>query len=67
MRVQQIQTLIKVHGIQACKVALLVGSVLIVINQFNALFGDEPFRWLPAVLTYLVPFCVFLWGRSKSG
>jgi len=67
MRVQQIQTLIKEHGIQACKVALLVGSVLIVINQFNALFGDEPFRWLPAVLTYLVPFCVFLWGRSKSG
>lgn len=62
----QLKELIKNHGLQACKVALLVGSVLIVINQFNAIFGDEAFRWLPAFLTYLVPFSVFLWGRSKG-
>jgi len=49
--------------IKALKVALLVGSVLIVINQYEALFGDQEFRWLPALLTYCVPFCVFLAGQ----
>ena len=52
--------------IKALKVALLVGSVLIVINQYEALFGGQDFRWLPALLTYCVPFCVFLAGQ-RSG
>ena len=48
-------------------VAVLVGTILLVINQYDALFGNEPLRMLPAVLTYIVPFIVFLSGNlSKS-
>jgi len=50
----------------ALKVAVLVGSVLVVINQYEALFGDQIFRWLPALLTYCVPFCVFLAGQISG-
>ncbi|MBT4520074.1 MAG: nitrate/nitrite transporter NrtS [Halieaceae bacterium] len=49
--------------LKATKVAVIVGSILLVINQFNALFGSEPIRWLPAALTYCVPFCVFITGQ----
>ena len=51
---------------KALSVALLVGSVLLLINQYDALFGDQPFRWLPALLTYCVPFCVFLAGQLSG-
>jgi methyl-accepting chemotaxis protein len=48
-------------------VAALVGTILLVINQYDALFGNEPIRLIPAVLTYIVPFIVFLIGNfSKS-
>ncbi|MFT6265335.1 MAG: methyl-accepting chemotaxis protein [Oleiphilaceae bacterium] len=52
--------------IKALKVALFVGSVLIVINQYDALFGEQVFRWFPAFLTYCVPFCVFLAGQLSG-
>ena len=51
---------------KALSVALLVGSILLVINQYEALFGDHVFRWLPALLTYCVPFCVFLAGQLSG-
>jgi len=50
----------------ALSIALLVGSVLVVINQYDAVFGDQHFRWLPALLTYCVPFVVFLTGRASG-
>lgn len=37
---------------------LLVGTILNVINQRNALFGDTDINWITLFLTYLVPFCV---------
>jgi len=52
--------------VPALSIALLVGSILIVINQYDALFGDQNFRWLPALLTYCVPFVVFLTGRASG-
>jgi hypothetical protein len=53
--------------LKALAVAALVGTILLVINQYDALFGNEPIRWIPAVLTYIVPFIVFLTGNlSKS-
>jgi hypothetical protein len=52
---------------KALTVAALVGSVLLLINQFDALFGDAQLRVIPALLTYCVPFVVFLAGhRSQS-
>jgi methyl-accepting chemotaxis protein len=53
--------------LKALAVAALVGTILLVINQYDALFGNEPIRLIPAVLTYIVPFIVFLIGNfSKS-
>lgn len=51
---------------QAAKVALVVGSILLLINQHDALFGYQKIEWLPAVLTYCVPFCVFMLGKLSS-
>jgi len=50
----------------ALKVALVVGSVLILINQYDAIFGEQSFRWLAALLTYCVPFIVFMAGRVSG-
>jgi hypothetical protein len=52
--------------IKALFVAVIVGSILLGINQFDALFGSSKLRLLPAILTYIVPFIVFLIG-SKQG
>ncbi len=52
--------------LKAIRVALVVGTILLVINQYAALFGDEPLRWLPAILTYCVPFVVFLAGQLSG-
>jgi hypothetical protein len=52
---------------KALTVAAIVGTVLLLINQFDALFGDAQLRVIPALLTYCVPFVVFLAGhRSQS-
>ena len=52
--------------IKALSVASIVGSMLLVINQFDALFGNESLRVIPALLTYFVPFVVFIWGNISS-
>jgi len=51
---------------QALKVALVVGSILLLINQYDAIFGNQPFRILAAFLTYCVPFGVFLLGKNTA-
>ena len=52
--------------LSALRVALAVGSALLLINQFDALLGREPLRILPALLTYCVPFTVFIAGKLSS-
>jgi len=39
----------------------------LVINQYDALFGDASLRVIPAVLTYCVPFVVFIAGKLCGG
>lgn len=39
-------------------VALLVGSVLNLINQFDALLSEQAVHWPKMLLTYAVPYCV---------
>ena len=51
---------------KALSVAAVVGTVLLAINQYDAIFGASEFRVIPAVLTYCVPFVVFLAGRYSS-
>jgi hypothetical protein len=47
-------------------VAIVVGSILLCINQFEALFGQSEIRLIPALLTYCVPFIVFLLGNKQG-
>lgn len=42
----------------AIKVSLIVGTLLNLINQFDALLGEQEWRWGMAVLNYLVPYLV---------
>jgi hypothetical protein len=46
--------------------AALVGSILLIINQHGALSGDDNLRIIPAILTYCVPFVVFIAGQLSS-
>ena len=43
-------------------VALLVGTILNLINQGVALFGAASFNWIKIVLTYFVPYAVSTYG-----
>lgn len=53
----------KLNFQKAFLVALVVGSLLTLINQWQGLFTEVPLDLLKLVLTYLVPFFVFLWGQ----
>ena len=53
--------------IKAACVAAVVGTVLLVINQYDALFAGASLRGIPAVLTYCVPFLVFIAGQLCGG
>lgn len=43
-------------------VAAIVGTILNLINQSGALFGDEPLVIWRLLLTYFVPFAVASYG-----
>jgi ABC-type uncharacterized transport system permease subunit len=43
-------------------VALVVGTILNLINQGDALFGAAPVNWIKIFLTYLVPYAVCTYG-----
>ncbi len=42
--------------------AAVVGTILNLINQGDALFGAKPIDWVKLVLTYIVPYCVTTYG-----
>lgn len=42
--------------------AAVIGTVLNLINQGDALFGGGSVNWLKISLTYLVPYCVSTYG-----
>nr|WP_208746686.1 nitrate/nitrite transporter NrtS [Vibrio profundi] len=50
------KTLVK----RAAVIAVIVGSLLNVINQYEAIFGGDTIEWLKAALTFCVPFVVSL-------
>jgi hypothetical protein len=43
-------------------VAAVVGTVLNLINQGDAMFGEHPLNSVKLLLTYLVPYCVATYG-----
>ena len=48
--------------LRSLNVALVVGTVLNLINQGDALFGAAPVSCVKLVLTYLVPYAVCTYG-----
>ena len=51
--------------VEAAKTASVVGTVLMLINQFEAFEGTMTINVTKAVLSYCVPFCVYLYGSLK--
>lgn len=47
-------------------VALVVGTVLTLINQGDALLQGHDLNWLKAALTYAVPYCVATYGAYAA-
>ncbi|WP_416398578.1 nitrate/nitrite transporter NrtS [Allohahella sp. A8] len=56
----------KLNFLKACWVALVVGTILNLINQWQGLLGTEPVSVIRLMLTYTVPFCVFLFGQWSA-
>lgn len=52
--------------IRSTKICIIVGTVLNLINQPEALFGDEPLLLWKVVLTYAVPFMVATYGAMSA-
>lgn len=42
--------------------AAVVGTILNLINQGDALLAGQPLQWSKAMLTYCVPYCVATYG-----
>jgi len=44
--------------IRAAAIALVLGSILSLVNQADAIFGTEQLQLLPLILVYATPFIV---------
>ena len=55
-------------GTPACslRVALVVGTVLNLINQSDAFLTGAPLVWWKIALTYAVPYCVSTYGAVTA-
>ena len=47
-------------------VALVVGAILNLINQGDALWGDAPVHWVKLLLTFAVPYFVATYGAVSA-
>ena len=54
------------HHQRAFVVALMVGSLLTVINQWQALFGEQKIAVISLLLTYCVPYLVAFFSASMA-
>ncbi|MGC8714566.1 MAG: nitrate/nitrite transporter NrtS [Leptodesmis sp.] len=52
----------------ALRVALFVGTILLIINHGHALLTGQMTRerWLSAILTYCIPYVVSIHGQFSS-
>lgn len=53
---------------RALKVAAIVGSILIIINQGDVLLlgNATPTTWIQIMLTFLVPYCVSTFASVQA-
>jgi hypothetical protein len=47
-------------------VALIVGTILNLINQGDGLLGRAPIDWTRLILTYMVPYAVSTYGAVSA-
>ncbi len=47
---------------RSLRVALVVGTLLNLINQGDAVFGDAPVNWFKLLLTFTIPCAVSTYG-----
>ena len=47
-------------------IALIVGTILNVINQGDAILGAASINWFKIVLTYCVPYAVCTYGAVSA-
>ncbi|MBU6357446.1 MAG: nitrate/nitrite transporter NrtS [Rhodospirillales bacterium] len=47
---------------RSLRVAIVVGIILNLINQGDALFGLVRPHWMKMILTFIVPYCVATYG-----
>ncbi len=50
----------------ALQIALVVGTILNLINQGGALFAGKGVAWLHVGLNYLVPYCVASFSAARN-
>ncbi|MEM1384863.1 MAG: nitrate/nitrite transporter NrtS [Pseudomonadota bacterium] len=51
---------------RSATVGIVVGTVLVAINQGDRLIAGLPPDWVKALLTYCVPFCVSTYGSVTA-
>ncbi len=50
----------------ALRVALVVGTVLNLINQGGAILAGNSIVWFHLILNYLVPYCVASYSAARN-
>jgi len=48
------------------KIALVVGTILILVNQGESIFNGETISWLNLFLNYLVPYLVASYSAARN-
>lgn len=51
---------------RSLRLAMVVGSVLNLINQPDAIFGEAPLDWAKLCLTYAMPYLVSTYGAVTA-
>lgn len=54
----------------SAKVALVVGTILALINYADRIFFRQDMRaldWIKVIITYGVPYCVATYGAARFG
>jgi methyl-accepting chemotaxis protein len=51
---------------KALGVAMLVGTILLLINQYEAILANSELNYIKAILSYCVPFIVFIVGSLTA-
>ncbi|MDO8319923.1 nitrate/nitrite transporter NrtS [Rhodoferax sp.] len=50
----------------ALRIALVVGSILNLINQGSAIVAGSGISWIHVALNYFVPYCVASYSAAKN-